>query len=197
MTVPHAENRFEEDVAAWLREQDEAAARRLIDALYPQVIRIVRRHRARGVDEEDVAQEVFVRLFAHLHRYDPKRPLENWVSRIAVNVCLNALRSRRRRPEWRWSDLSEEEQRVVEMLAQVPPAQASPYREAKALLSTLMEGMPPEDRMVLTLLHLEERPLAEIAALTGWNVAVVKMRAFRARRKLRRMLEALERQRTV
>ena len=189
------DNLFQQDVALWLREQDETAARRLVDALYPQVIRIVRSHRARGMDEADLAQEVFVRLFTNLQRYDPARPLENWVSRLAVNVCLNALRSRQRRPELRWADLSEDERQVVEMLAQEAPTQASPYREAKELLGTLMENMAAEDRMVLTLLHLEERSLANIGELTGWNVAVIKMRAFRARRRLRRLLEKLEQRR--
>ncbi len=144
----------------WLRGQDEAAARRLIDALYPQVVRIVRGHLPRGMDEQDLTQEVFVRFFNTLDRYEPARPLENWVSRLAVNVCLNALRSRQRRPELRWSDLTDEEQRGVDALAQENPDREPPYREAKTLLATLMEGLTAEDRLVVTLLQLEERPLA-------------------------------------
>lgn len=190
-------SRFQPDIQAWLRDQDQAAARRLIDALYPLVIRIVRSHRVRGVEEEDLAQEVFLRFFESLPRYDPDRPLENWLSRIAVNICLNALRSRSRRPEWRWADLTPDEQRVVELLAREEPPQHAPFREAKELLAKLMEGLSPEDRLVLTLLHLEERSLVEIAHLTAWNVAVVKMRAFRARRRLQRLLEALERERPL
>ena len=189
------ENYFQYDVVLWLRERDEAAARRLIDALYPQVIRIVRNHLLRGMDEQDLSQEVFVRFFNSLDRYDPSRPLENWVSRLAVNVCLNALRARQRRPELRWSDLSDPEQQAVDALAQERPESEPPYREAKTLLETLLEGLSAEDRLVVSLLHLEERPLTEIRELTGWPVAVIKMRAFRARRKLRKMLAALERQR--
>lgn len=185
----------EHDVVLWLSEQDEAAARRLMAALYPQVIRIVRNHLPRGMDEQDLSQEVFVRLFNSLDRYDPSRPLENWVSRLAVNVCLNALRSRQRRPELRWSDLTDEEQRVIDTLAQENSDCEPPYRESQSLLATLLEGLSAEDRLVVTLLHLEERPLTEIRELTGWPVAVIKMRAFRARRKLRKMLAALDRQR--
>ncbi len=94
---------IQNDIHAWLSGRDESAARRLIDTLYPQVVRIIHNHLPRGAEVEDLAQEVFKRVFEILERYDHTRPLEHWVSRIAVNVCLHALRSRKRRPEWRWS----------------------------------------------------------------------------------------------
>lgn len=181
-------------IRAWCDHGDEGAARALVEALYPLVIRIVRRHRAREMDEADLAQEVFGRVFRSLETYDARAPLEHWVARIAVRVCLNALRARRRRPELRWSDLTVEEQAVVERLAAEEPAEP-PFREAKELLARLMESLSADDRVVLTLLHLEERAVAEVTALTGWNGAMVKMRAFRARRRLRKLLEALERER--
>jgi RNA polymerase sigma-70 factor (ECF subfamily) len=165
-----------------------------VEALYPLVIRIVRRHRAREMDEADLAQMVFVRVFRSLESYDARAPLEHWVARISVRVCLNALRSRRRRPELRWADLTEAEQAVVEQLASAGQPTEPPFREAKELLARLMESLPADDRLVLTLLHLDERSVAEVAELTGWNRAVVKMRAFRARRRLRKQLEALERE---
>lgn len=183
------------DVALWLSEHDEAAACRLMAALYPQVIRIVRNHLPRGMQEQDLSQEVFVRFFNTLARYDPSRPLENWVSRLAVNVCLNALRSRSRRPEVNWSDLSEEQRCVIEKLAQGESEAEPPFAEAKELLAALLESLSAPDRLVVTLLHIENRPLSEIKELTGWGETVIKMRAFRARRKLRLALEKLERQR--
>jgi len=183
--------RLEEDVAAWLREHDEAAARRLLDALYPQVIRIVRNHLPFRLDEEDLAQEVFAQFFRTLERYDPTRPLENWLSRLALNVCLKALRSRQRRPELRWSDLSEDERRAADALHQGPDDAPAFGSETKALLHRAMDGLSAEDRLVITLLHLEEKSLQEIQSLTGWSSVLIRMRAYRARRKLHRLLQGL------
>ena len=190
----NVDNQVKSDVTLWLHGQDHAAARRLIETLYPQVIRIVRNHLPRGMEEQELSQEVFVRFFARLDRYDPSRPIENWLSRLTVNVCLNALRSRSRRPELSWTDLSEEQRFVVENLAQEEFSVDPPFSGARELLAALMESLSPADRLVVTLLYIEERTLLEIKELTGWDVTVIKMRAFRARRKLRKALETLERQ---
>jgi RNA polymerase sigma-70 factor, ECF subfamily len=134
-------DRLQRDITSWLHDRDEGAARRLIDDLHPQVIRIVRNHVPRGMDEEDLVQDVFVRLLAQLHRYDPNRPIENWVSRLALNVCRNAFRGRSRRPELRWADLSEAERATVEA-AMLAPDTASDdrVREARDLLEKVLES---------------------------------------------------------
>ncbi|MDQ3623599.1 MAG: sigma-70 family RNA polymerase sigma factor [Verrucomicrobiota bacterium] len=178
-------------IDAWLSCRDETAARALMDALYPQVIRIVRNHLPFRLDEEDLAQEVFTQFFKTLDRYNPARPLENWVSRLALNVCLKALRSRKRRPELRWADLSEEERAVAELLLQEAEGEAASGEETKALLQRMMEALGANDRMLLTLLHLEEKSLEEIEVLTGWSSVVIRMRAYRARRRLRKMFAGL------
>ncbi len=182
-------------IREWLDAGDQGAACRLMESLHPQVIRIVQNHLPRGMDAEDLAQDVFVQFFKTLDRYDPARPLENWVSRLALNVCLKALRSRGRRPEWGWSDLSEGEQAVVESLLHEPETSASHATDGSELLAKLLDALSPQDRMIMTLLHLEEKSVAEIAALTGWNATLLKVRAFRARAKMRKALDALERER--
>jgi RNA polymerase sigma-70 factor (ECF subfamily) len=181
------------DLQAWVAHRDQDAACRLMEVLHPQVVRIVQNHLPRGVDAEDLAQDVFVQFFKTLDRYDRARPLEHWVSRLALNVCLKALRSRGRRPEWRWSDLSEGEQVVVDSLLHAPETDVSQARDGRELLVKLFDSLSAQGRMILTLLHLEEKPVAEIAAMTGWNATLVKVRAFRARAKLRNVLETLER----
>jgi RNA polymerase sigma-70 factor (ECF subfamily) len=178
-------------IAAWHSARDETAARHLIDVLYPQVIRIVRNHLPFRLDEEDLAQEVFAQFFRTLDRYEPALPLENWVSRLALNVCLKALRSRKRRPEMRWSDLSEPEQHALESLVQETDESAVKDDDVKALLHRLLETMDAKDRLVLTLLHLEEKTLKEIQELTGWSSVIIRMRAYRARRKLRKLFDDL------
>jgi RNA polymerase sigma-70 factor (ECF subfamily) len=184
-----------EEVESWRVRRDESAARRLVDALYPQVIRIVRNHLPFRTDEEDLAQEVFVQFFRTLDRYDAAQPLENWMSRLALNVCLKALRSRRRRPELRWSDLSKEERAVLDSLLHSPEEGGAPDcpagNESKALLTRILDSLGAEDRMVITLLHLEEKSIKEIQALTGWSSVVIRMRAYRARRRMKKMLKDL------
>jgi RNA polymerase sigma-70 factor (ECF subfamily) len=182
-----------QEVDSWRNTRDEAAARRLVDALYPQVIRIVRNHLPFRMDEEDLAQEVFAQFFRTLDRYDASQPVENWLSRLALNMCLKALRSRKRRPELRWADLSEEERAVVESLVHSPADEsgATAASETKALLTRLLDSLSAEDRLVVTLLHLEEKSLKQIQELTGWSSIVIRMRAYRARRKLRKKLGEL------
>jgi RNA polymerase sigma-70 factor (ECF subfamily) len=178
------------DLIAWQASGDESAASRLIEALHPQIYRIVSNHLPRGTAAEDLVQDVFVQFFKNLHRYEPARPLENWVSRLCLNVCLNALRAKARRPEYRWSDLPEDAQHAAESLLQQPPEDPAP-NESRELLRALLESLAPKDQIIITLLHLEERSIPEIADLTGWNATVIKVRAFRARRRLRAALDKL------
>ncbi|MHC1762710.1 MAG: RNA polymerase sigma factor [Verrucomicrobiia bacterium] len=179
-----------------IREGDSDAAKALIEALYPLVIRIVRSHLPRRMSEEDLAQEIFVKALSKLDQYEERRgiPLEHWISRLAVRTCLDALRAERRRPEVRMADLSEDEAAWLEFVVRdesAPPH--SPAESARELLEKLLAQLPPEDRMVIMMLDLEERSVKEIATITGWNISLVKVRAFRARQKLRKLAGALNR----
>jgi RNA polymerase sigma-70 factor, ECF subfamily len=176
-----------------VRQRDEEAARRFMDGLYPLVLKLVRAHLPRRMSEEDLVQTVFMKVFVNIGQYQGVVPLEHWVSRIAVNTCLNALKAEKARPELRWSELSEEAQHAVESLAADEPANRSTHGlAARELLHTLMARLSPADRLVVTLLHLEEKSVAEVQALTGWSIPTVKVRAFRARKKLQRFLSQLE-----
>ena len=131
-------------VSAWLESRDEDAARRLVEILHPQIFRIVQNHIPRGMDAEDLAQDIFVQFFRSLERYDPSRALENWLSRLALNVCLNALRARARRPEWRWADLSAGEREILASLvneSEINPANAHDARELLLKLLDVLSGL--------------------------------------------------------
>src|ERR1019366_7232748 len=97
-----------------VRQRDQVAARELVDHLYPLVIRIVRSRLPRRVLEEDLAQEIFMKMFTRLDQYHGAVPFPHWVSRIAVTTCIDHLRAQKRRPEFRWADLSENEAGVLE-----------------------------------------------------------------------------------
>ncbi len=167
---------------------DEDAARVLVDRLYPTVIKCVRYRLPRRTSEEDLTQAIYSRIFAHLKQYSGTVPLEHWVSRIAVNTSLNFLKHERVRPELRMSDLREEEEAVVrQMLHTTDEAPGGHAVAARELLDRLLARLRPDERLVITLLHLEERTTKEIAELTGWSIALVKVKAFRTRQKLRKL----------
>ncbi len=172
---------------------DLEAARLLVEQLSPLVRRWVRHHLPRRELEEDLMQDVFLKLLQKLGSYQPRQgiPFEHWVSRLTVRTCLDALRAERARPEWRVADLPPGEADWLDYLLnrqeQPPPCDS----EAQSMVTRLLSQLSPPDRLVLTLLDLEERSTQEIATLTGWTRPMVKMRAMRARRKLRALAEAL------
>lgn len=173
-----------------VRERDQDAARALVERFYPQVIRIARSHLPVRMAAEDLAQEVFLKLFARLDQYQERAgvPFEHWLSRLAVRTCLDALRAERRRPELRWSDLSEEQRAWLEFMVtdESPPPDSAPG-PVRELLEKLLAQLPPDDRLAISLLDLEGKSVKEIARLTGWSIPRVKVRAFRARGKLRKL----------
>ncbi len=174
------------------------AARELVEHLHPLVIRIVRAHLPRRMQEEDLAQEIFLKMFSRLSQYQGSVPFPHWVSRIAVTTCIDQLRAQKRRPEMRWADLSERETDVLDSVItnenDVAPDDALAARE---LVQMLLEQLKPEDRMVIQYLDLEQKSVAEISALTGWNATLVKVRAFRARRKLQQIFQELNQKERV
>lgn len=184
-----------DDSLARAREGDEEAARALVERLHPLVMKIVRAHLPRRAAEEDLAQEVFARVFERLDQYEARAgvPFDHWVARLAVRTCLDALRAERRRPELRMADLSEGEATWLETLSdgrQDPAAEAS-AASARDLVDRLLAALGPEDRLVIRLIDLEEKSVAEVCQWTGWSAVGVRVRVFRARQRLRRAAREL------
>jgi RNA polymerase sigma-70 factor, ECF subfamily len=181
------------DVAALVaaaRQHDEAAARELVRFLYPLVLKLVRAHRPRRTAEEDICQMIFIKIFQKLSQFSGKVPLEHWVSRVAINTCINQIKAEKVRPELREADLSEEEAAVVQNLAATADELAPDRRlAARDLVERLLARLRPAERLVIDLLYLQEHSVAEVQALTGWGASLVKVRAFRARQKMKEQLE--------
>ena len=175
-------------VQAALRHDDEAA-RELVRRLYPLVAKMVRSHRPRRTSEEDLCQMIFIKVFQKLSQFSGKVPLEHWVSRIAVNTCLSQIEAERVRPELRHADLSEEEEAVVQNLA-ASSEELAPDRQlaSRQLVEHLLKLLKPAERLVIDLLYLQGRSVEEIHEITGLGVAAVKVRAFRARQKMKAQL---------
>jgi RNA polymerase sigma-70 factor (ECF subfamily) len=172
-------------VSAALRDDDEAA-RQLVRHLYPLVAKLVRAHRPRRAAEEDLCQMIFIKMFQKLSQFSGAVPLEHWVSRIAINTCLNQVAAEKARPELRRADLSEEQSAVLDNLA-VSSDELSPDRQlaSRDLVAHLLDALRPIERVVIDLLYLQQKSVEEIAKMTGWSRPLVKVRAFRARQKLK------------
>jgi RNA polymerase sigma-70 factor (ECF subfamily) len=183
------------DCLARVRRQDQDAARSLVERLYPMVIRIVRANLPRGAEEEDLAQDVFAKMFEKLDQFQGEAPLEHWVSRIAVNRCLTAIRARNSRPEWRMADLSAEQAAALEATtAAVQDPHPSHLAGARELVEKLLEALSPKDRLLVRMLEIDELSVEEVRKLTGWSSTAIRVRAFRARRKLNKRFGRLRKE---
>jgi RNA polymerase sigma-70 factor (ECF subfamily) len=190
-SVPRPVQDSVDDCVQQVRDGDEDAARTLMERLYPLIAKLVRAHRPRRTSEQDLIQTVYMKVFSRLDQYSGLVPIEHWVSRITINTCLNQMDAERIRPEWRWSDFSEDEQRALECAATAEERNID-NSMAGEVVERLLQLLQPADRLVIQLLHLEEKSLNEIAQMTGWTIPMIKVRAFRARKKLRKHLRDLE-----
>jgi len=180
------------ELVAAVLGNDEAAARELVDKLYPLVVKLVRSHRPARTAEEDLCQMIFIKIMRKLSQYSGKAPFEHWVSRIAVNTCINQIQAEKVRPELREADLSEEQTMVVRNLAATTAELAPDHGFAsRELVEHLMKALKPAERLVIELLYLQQRSVAEIRQITGWGGALIKVRAFRARQKMKQQLANL------
>ena len=172
--------------------QDEEAARELVRTLYPLVARLVRAHRPARSAEEDLCQMIFIKVMQKLSQFSGKVPLEHWVSRIAINTCINQIKAEKARPELREADLSEEQAVLVRNMA-ATEEELAPGRQiaSRELVEQLMKALKPAERLVIDLLYLQQRSIAEIQKIAGWSGALVKVRAFRARQKMKKRMAIL------
>ena len=139
---------------------------------------------------EDLAQETFVKAWRSLGQFDGRAPFQHWLSKIAVHAALDHLRKQKRsQHEIGFPELGED---ALEWLHDPDKQSELDANQAREILGAAMRRLSPEDQLVLTLLELEDRSVKEISAVTGWTLVTVRVRALRARGRLRKALEALE-----
>jgi RNA polymerase sigma-70 factor (ECF subfamily) len=172
---------------------DENAVDALVERLRPTILKCIRRRLPRWVDEEDLVQNVFAKIFSHLHQFSGSVPLEHWVSRIAINTSLNQICYESVRRELRMSDLTEDQEAVIQNRA--APEDMNETRDyAREVLELLLAQLKPEERMIIVLLHIEQLSTREISRMTGLSVSSVKVKAFRTRHKMQRLGKRLLRE---
>lgn len=177
------------------RAGDESAFSEIVRRHSPRVFRTASRFLRRREQVEEAAQDTFLKAFTELDSFEERGSFEGWLARIATNTCLNIVRAASRRPELTVSDLTEDQAAWLDGRTASAAAERHEREErgrvAADLADRVLGTLAPEDRMVLTLMDGEDAPVREVAEATGWSESKVKVRAFRARRRLREALEKL------
>jgi len=189
-----AVERTDPELIAAVLNGDVASFEPLVKKYQPRVFATARRYARRESEVEDIVQEVFLKAFQKLRSFRGDAPFEHWLMRLAVRTCYDFLRAHQRNRELSLSDISDEEGDWLERFAANPSDAAENAAAARELVERVLAQLSPAARLVLTLLEIEDRSLKEIAALTGWSVPVVKIRAFRARAEMRKCLEKIARE---
>ena len=167
---------------------ERAAFRVLVERHHRGVQAMMMRFARNGADAEDLAQSAFVAAFDALGRFDVEQRFSTWLYRIAINLAKDHLKSKKRTE----STLEGDEFAEAAFAGQVAAAdETTPARQRQALMERAMATLSVEDREILILKDLEELPFEEIKALTGRPVTALKIRAVRARARLRAALEKL------
>jgi RNA polymerase sigma-70 factor (ECF subfamily) len=162
----------EAELIAACRRGDSEAFGELVARHQQRVFRLAGRFFRRREEVEDVAQETFLQAWRRLDTYRAKAPFEHWLTRVCLNCCYGRFRERR------------DDNLPLEYDVPTSPGDPTARLEVERLLGSL----PGEDRFLLLLLHGEGWSVAEIAQRLGWSRAKVKVRAHRARKKLRGLL---------
>jgi RNA polymerase sigma-70 factor (ECF subfamily) len=182
------------DLARQAHDGDESAFAEIVRRYSPRVFSVASRFfRQRSVVEE-AAQEVFLKAYTQLGSFEGRGSLEGWLTRIATNTCLNMVRSSKRRPEMTVSDLTDDEQSWMDQQSAGDRGKQASVENslvAADLADRLLAVLPPEDQQALLMIDGEDASIKEVAEATGWSESKVKVRAFRARKKLREAMEKL------
>ncbi len=144
---------------------------------------------------EEAAHEVFIRIYKALPSYRAEAPFKYWISKIAERYCYDYWRVQYKAKEVPMASLTDNHSQWVEAViseqSQKSFEKEELLRESKEVLRWALNKLTAEDRMVITLLYLEEMSVKEAADLLGWSVVNVKVRAHRSRKKLRKIISSL------
>jgi RNA polymerase sigma-70 factor (ECF subfamily) len=183
--------RTEAELITAVLQGDAASFEPLIERYSPRVFATARRYARRDSEVEDIVQEVWFKAFQKLKSFRGEAPFEHWLMRLAVRTCYDFLRSHQRNREATFSELTEPEEDWLERFMTQPETAAENADAARQLVRRVLEHLTPPARLIITLLEIEDRSVKEISKLTGWSVPLVKVRAFRARAEMRKILSKM------
>jgi len=183
--------RTEAELIAAVMKGDAASFEPLVAKYSPRIFATARRYARRESEVEDIAQEIWLKAFERLSSFRREAPFEHWLMRLAVHTCYDSLRRHQRNRETTFSELTEPEEDWLDRFVTQPDTANENAEAARQLIERVLEQLSPAARLVITLQEIEERSVKEIAKLTGWSVPLVKVRAFRARAEMRKVLSKL------
>jgi len=164
---------------------DGAAFNQVVTAYRRRILGTISRLIGRPEDVEDVAQEVFLRLYFSLDRLRVPEAFEPWLYRLTVNACYDYLRKSKRQPETRMSDLSEQQVIMADAAAGYQAQTEKDEKERiRGIVSDMFSSVSEDDRILLTLKEVEGLSLKELEAVYGVNENALKVRLFRARQRV-------------
>lgn len=187
---------MERSDAEWIAavlKGDASSFEPLIQKYSPRVFASIRRYARRESEIEDIAQEVWLKAYQKLASFRGEAPFEHWLMRLTVRTCYDFLRAHQRNRESNFSELSEPENDWLERFVAAPESASEHAEAARQLVARILDELSPPARLIITLLEIEDRSIKEIAAITGWSLPLVKVRAFRARAEMRKILARLGR----
>ncbi len=173
---------------------DEGAFAELVKRYQCAVWAVVHRTLGNTPDNEDAVQEVFLRAYTALHKFDLKYPFGPWIMRIATNYCIDQLRRKKGRRTQLWSELNEAEQE--RLLADMSregnpePGIAEGTADYVKVAQALLEGLNPKYRVAFILREVEERPYEDVARCLGTSEVAARVRVSRARAELQKKFRA-------
>ncbi len=183
--------RTEAELIAAALKGDAASFEPLVAKYSPRVFATARRYARRESEVEDIVQEVWQKAFEKLSSFRGEAPFEHWLMRLAVRTCYDFLRGHQRNRETTFSELTEAEGDWLDRFVTQPGSASDNADAARQLVARVLEQLSAPARLVITLLEIEERSVKEIAELTGWSIPLVKVRAFRARAEMKKILSRI------
>lgn len=173
------------------RAGDAAAFNSVVLAYRKRIMGTISRLIGRPEDVEDVAQEVFVRLYYSLEQLRSPEVFEPWMYRLTVNAAYDYLRKRKRRQESRMADLADQQVMMADAVAgEKVEAERLEAAETREFVQSLLSEVSEEDRILLMLKEVEGLSLKELEQIYNVNENALKVRLYRARQ---RVLKAYER----
>lgn len=169
---------------------DETAFEQLFDRHKHMVVKLAGRYFRQPEEAEEILQTTFAKAFVELEKFRGNHEFSfpGWLRRIAVNACIDVLRSRKRKPEDLCCELNEAETAAMATLSASGKRSSEIVLADRDLINKLLSHLDAADRAILQMLYTEEMSVAEIGKVFGWSVSKVKIRAWRSRRSLRKVL---------
>jgi RNA polymerase sigma-70 factor (ECF subfamily) len=188
-------NSEEADLVRRVQARDEIAFREIVDRYQNKVFSIIYGILRNHNDAEDIAQQVFAKIYFSIENFDFRSSLLTWIYKITVNECYDYLRKKRVRKLVYESDFSEEDSLLMENSEpasdQRPPVDST--LEQRDLITKLLSKVSEEDRMLILLKEVEGHSVEELAEMTGMNENTIKVKLFRTRQKLLKAAQRLTR----